>query len=50
MGDEEVQEAAWTANFTVGTSTLLYGVAADHETFMQELNAAVEHIKKSAQE
>ena len=50
MGDEEIQEAGWTASVTVSASTLLYGVGADLETFMQELNAALEYIKKSAQE
>ena len=50
MGDEEVQEAGFTANWTVGASALLYGVGTDLEKFNQELEAAIEHIKKSAQE
>ena len=49
MDDEQVREASWVAQSVTGLSAYFYGIGYSHETFMQELDAIVEHIKKSAQ-
>ena len=49
MDNEQVQEASWVAQSVTGLSAYLYGIGYSHEKFMQELDAMVEHIKKSAQ-
>ncbi len=49
MSDEQVKEAGWTAQVVTGFSAYLYGIGYSQETFMQELDAIVEHIKQSAQ-
>ena len=49
MGDEHVKEASWVVQSVTGASSYLYGVNYDPEKFRQELDAAVAHIKKSAQ-
>ena len=48
MGDEHIKEAAWVAQSVAGASAYMYGVGYSKETFIQEVDAAVEHIKKSA--
>ena len=50
MGDEHVKEASFVVHNVTGATAYLYAVHYDKETFMQELNAALEYIKKSAQE
>jgi hypothetical protein len=49
MDDEQVKEASWVVQSVTGASAYLYGVSYDGEMFQQELDKAVEHIKKSAQ-
>ena len=49
MSDEQVREASWVVQVITGISAYLYGLGYSQETFMQELDAIVEHIKKSAQ-
>ena len=49
MGDEHVKEASLVVNFITGISNYLYAINYDKEIFKQELEAAVEHIQKSAQ-
>ena len=49
MGDAQVKEASWTVQSVTGLSSYLYGVNYDKEKFGQELDRAIEHIKKSAQ-
>jgi hypothetical protein len=50
MDDEQVKEASWVAQSVTGLSAYLYGIGYSHEQFDQDLDAIVEHIKKSAQE
>ena len=50
MDDEQIKEASWTAQAVTGFSAYLYGIGYSQQTFLQELDAIVEHIKKSAQE
>jgi hypothetical protein len=49
MDNEQVREASWVAQSVTGLSAYFYGIGYSHEKFMQELDAMVEHIKKSAQ-
>ncbi len=49
MDDEQVREASWVAQSVTGLSAYFYGIGYSQEKFMQELDAIVEHIKKSAQ-
>ena len=48
MGDEHIKEASWVVQSVTGASAYFYGVGYNKETFIQEVDAAVEHIKKSA--
>ena len=48
MGEEHVKEASWLVQSVTGISAYFYGIDYDMDTFTKELNAAVEHIKKSA--
>ncbi len=50
MDDEHVKEASWVAQSVAGLSAYLYGIGYSQEKFMQEVDAIVEHIIKSAQE
>ena len=50
MDDERVKEASWVAQSVTGLSAYFYGIGYSRELFGQELDAIVEHIKKSAQE
>ena len=47
MGDEHVKEASWVAQSVVGASAYMYGIDYSSDQFKQELEAIVEHIKKS---
>ncbi len=49
MNDEQVKEASWVVQVVTGLSAYLYGIGYDVEKWQQEVDAAVEHIKKSAQ-
>ena len=49
MSDEQVREASWVVQVITGLSAYFYGIGYSQETFMQELDMIVEHIKKSAQ-
>lgn len=49
MSDVQVKEAGWVVQNISGFSAYLYGIGYSKETFVQELAAIVEHIKKSAQ-
>ena len=49
MDAEQMQEASWAVNSVTGTSAYMYGIGYDLETFKQELDAIIEHVKKSAQ-
>ena len=48
MGDEHIKEASWLVQSVVGISAYFYGIAYDMDTFMEELDAMMEYIKKSA--
>jgi hypothetical protein len=50
MDDEHVKEASWVAQSVTGLSAYFYGIGYSTEQFGQELEAMVEHLKKSAQE
>ena len=50
MDGDQIKEAGWAAQFTVGLSAYLYGIGYSHEQFNQEVEATIEHIKQSAQE
>jgi hypothetical protein len=47
MGDEHIKEASWVVQSVTGASSYFYGVDYNKETFNQEVDAVVEHIKKS---
>ena len=49
MGDAQVKEASWTVQSVTGLSAYFYGIDYDKEQARQEVDRAVEHIKKSAQ-
>ncbi len=49
MDDEQIKEASWVVQSVTGSSAYLYGIGYSTEQFSQELDAMVEHIKKSAQ-
>jgi len=49
MDQDQIKEAGWAAQFTVGLSAYLYGIGYSHEQFLQEVEATIEHMKKSAQ-
>jgi hypothetical protein len=49
MDGEQVREASWAAQYTVGLSAYIYGTGYSIETFKQEVDAIVEHIAQSAQ-
>jgi hypothetical protein len=48
MSDEQVREASWVVQVITGISAYLYGIGYSQQTFMQELDAIVEHIKSQA--
>ena len=48
MGSEQVAEASWAAQMTVGLSAYFHGVGYNKETFKAEVDATVEYIKSSA--
>jgi len=50
MTDEQITEAAGAVNQSTGTSSYLHGIDYNLDTFKQELNAAVKHIKGHAKE
>jgi hypothetical protein len=50
MDGDQIKEAGWAAQFTVGLSAYLYGIGYNHEQFNQEVEATIEHLKQSAQE
>ncbi len=50
MDDEQIKEASWAVQSVTGLSSYLYGIGYNREQFDQELDAMVEHLKKSAQE
>lgn len=47
MGEELIQEASWVTQSVTGASSYLYGIGYNKETFVEEVDATVEHIKKS---
>ena len=49
MGEEHIKEASWVAQSVAGWSAYFYGIGYSKEAFVQELDAIVEHLKKSAQ-
>ena len=49
MDEEQIKEAGWAAQYTVGLSAYVYGIGYSLEKFKQEVDAVVEHIKQSAQ-
>ena len=48
MDDEQIKEASWTVQTVTGTSSYAYGLGYSVEKWKQEVDAAVEYIKKSA--
>lgn len=49
MDEEQFKEANWVAQSVTGLSAYLYGIRYDKEQAREELEAIVEHLKKSAQ-
>ena len=49
MDEQQIQEAGWSAQYTVGLSAYMYGIGYSLEKFKQEVEAIVEQIKPSAQ-
>ena len=49
MDGDQLKEAGWAAQYTVGLSAYVYGIGYSLEQFKQEVEAVVEHIKQSAQ-
>ena len=47
MDDEQIKEASWVAQSVTGLSAYFYGIGYDKEQFDQEVDAIVEHLKKS---
>jgi AhpD family alkylhydroperoxidase len=45
--DEEIEEAARFAKFTVGWSVYVNGIQMDYDVFKDEVRTAVEHVKAS---
>jgi len=50
LSDESIKEAGWVVQSVTGASAYLYSVGYSGETFKQEVDKAVEHIKKAAQQ
>lgn len=50
MGDEHIREASWVVQSVTGASAYMYGVDYSQEKFREELQAMVEHIKRTAQQ
>ena len=50
MGDAELQEASATTRAVVGFSAYLHGIGYSVEQFVQELDAAVQHVKAQMQQ
>jgi 3-oxoacyl-(acyl-carrier-protein) synthase len=50
LSDESIKEAGWVVQSVTGASGYLYSIAYNGETFKQELDKAVEYIKKGAQQ
>jgi hypothetical protein len=50
LSDEHIKEAGWVVQSVTGASAYLYSIGYNHEKFKQELDKAVEHIKKTAQQ
>ncbi|MDA2931390.1 hypothetical protein MYX84_15840 [Acidobacteria bacterium AH-259-O06] len=48
MNDGQIQEAIEAANIVVEFSAYLHDIDYSFEKFMEELNAAVEHIKSQS--
>ena len=47
MGEEQVKEAGWVAQYVTGISAYLYGIGYDLEQAKEEVDKIVEHIKQS---
>ena len=47
MGDEQVKEASWVAQYVTGLASYLYGIRYDQGQAKEELEQIVEHIKQS---
>ena len=48
MDEEHIKEASWVANAVAGISAYLHGIGYSKAKFNEDLDAIVEHIKKSA--
>jgi hypothetical protein len=48
LDEEQVKEAGWTVQSVAGASAYVYSVSYDKAKFKQELDRAVDHIKKTA--
>ena len=49
MSEEQLKEASWVVQSVTGTSSYLYGIGYSKEQWAQEVDAVVEHVRKSAQ-
>lgn len=47
LSEEQIREAAWMINIISGISAYLYGIGYDVDQWKEELNAMMEHVKKS---
>ncbi|MDO8578719.1 MAG: hypothetical protein Q7R50_06020 [Dehalococcoidales bacterium] len=50
MTDAQITEAAGAAQLSTGVSSYLHGIGYSVDTFKQELNSTVNHIKKQMKE
>jgi hypothetical protein len=46
LSDEQLKEAGWAAQSVTGSSAYVHSVDYSMERFKEELDKAVEHIKK----
>ncbi len=48
MSDEQIKEAGWATQSVTGASAYMHSVDYSREKFKQELDQAVDYIKKTA--
>jgi hypothetical protein len=48
MDEEQIKEASWAVQSVSGASAYLHSVNYSHQKFKEELDKAVEYIKKKA--
>lgn len=48
LDEEQIREASWTVQNVTGASAYVYGIDYPKDKFKEELDRAVEHIKKTS--